>query len=69
MTNSLQQLSPQVAALQAKLETFVQDQCEPAEKEYEEHMKNRVGGDRWSLDAVPPCMERLKRGEVVLTVI
>jgi len=60
-SSSLQTLSPTASDLHAKLEHFVRTQCEPAEKEYEDHMEGRIGSDRWSVDAVPPCMERLKK--------
>lgn len=49
-----------LTALKEKLETFVRDKVIPAEKEYEEHMENRIGADRWTMEAVPPCVERLK---------
>ena len=57
----LESLSPQAKALREKLERFVIQECQPAELEYEEHMKTRLGADRWTPDAVPPCVERLKR--------
>ena len=65
MTNSLKQLSPSVQALQTKLQAFVENECHAAEEEYEAHLKDRVGKDRWTMEAVPPCMERLKNGEFV----
>lgn len=46
--------------LQATVEKFVLEECIPAEKEYKNHMSNRIGKDRWSIDAIPPCIERLK---------
>lgn len=63
---SLSRLSPEVTALKAKLDKFVLEKCQPAEHEYELHMKNRVGRDRWTIDAVPPCMDRLKAEAQVL---
>jgi acyl-CoA dehydrogenase len=57
---SLSRLNPEVQAIKAKLDKFVVERCQPAEQEYEHHMKCRVGRDRWSMDAIPPCMERLK---------
>ncbi len=36
---SLLSLRPEVEALREKLETFVEEECIPAEEEYEEHMK------------------------------
>ena len=56
----LESLSPQVQALRDKLELFVIKECQPAELEYEAHMKTRLGADRWTLEAIPPCVERLK---------
>jgi len=58
---SLEYLRPEVARLKEVLESFVHEQCQPAEREFEEHMKPRHGADRWTLDAIPPCMERLKK--------
>lgn len=49
--------------LKRKLEAFVQDHCIPAELEYEKHLENRIGADRWTMEAVPPCVERLKSGK------
>jgi len=49
-----------LATLKRKLEVFVRERCIPAEKEYEDHMENRTGADRWTMEAVPPCVERLK---------
>jgi acyl-CoA dehydrogenase len=56
----LESLSPPAKAIRDKLERFVIEECQPAELEYEEHMKTRLGADRWTFDAIPPCMERLK---------
>lgn len=56
----LEVLSPQVQELKTKLEAFVLNHCHPAEEEYEIHLQNRIGKDRWSMDAVPPVMNRLK---------
>ena len=57
---SLSHLRPEVAALKAKLDRFVQEECIPAEREFEDHMKCRCGKDRWTHEAIPPCLERLK---------
>mmetsp|Transcript_13761 Transcript_13761/g.22772 ORF Transcript_13761/g.22772 Transcript_13761/m.22772 type:complete len:436 (-) Transcript_13761:1074-2381(-) len=57
---SLLRLSPEIQALKAKLDKFVIEKCQPAEVEYELHMTNRVGRDRWTMDAIPPCINRLK---------
>ena len=57
---SLSYLRPEVAALKAKLDRFVQEECIPAEREFEQHMKSRHGNDRWTREAIPPCLERLK---------
>jgi acyl-CoA dehydrogenase len=59
-TSSLSYLRPPVAALKSKLDRFVQEECIPAEHEFEEHLRDRHGKDRWTADAIPPCMERLK---------
>lgn len=57
---SLSRLSPELIALKATLNQFVVEKCQPAELEYEHHMKNRIGSNRWTMDAIPPCIERLK---------
>eukprot|EP00593_Proboscia_inermis_P009962 CAMPEP_0171325136 /NCGR_PEP_ID=MMETSP0816-20121228/116618_1 /TAXON_ID=420281 /ORGANISM="Proboscia inermis, Strain CCAP1064/1" /LENGTH=448 /DNA_ID=CAMNT_0011824235 /DNA_START=347 /DNA_END=1693 /DNA_ORIENTATION=+ len=55
---------PDVASSDAtnktKLSSFVTEECYPAEIEYDQHLAKRIGSDRWSLDAIPPCVERLK---------
>lgn len=58
---SLQSLSPTAASLKSKLEQFVNQRCIPAEKEYENHISQFAGQDRWSDKAVPPIMDLLKR--------
>ena len=57
---SLLSLRPEVEALREKLQIFVEEECIPAEDEYEEHMKDRHGRERWTPDAIPPVIERLK---------
>lgn len=57
---SLLRLTPEIEALKAKLDKFVVERCQPAEREYEQHVTNRVGSDRWTMDAIPPCIDRLK---------
>jgi acyl-CoA dehydrogenase len=58
---SLSYLRPEVAVLKLKLDEFVENECIRAEAEYEAHMATRSGADRWTLSAIPPCMDRLKR--------
>jgi len=58
---SLHALSPTASTLKAKLESFVNKRCIPAEKIYDEHISKFAGADRWTTDAVPPVMEELKR--------
>lgn len=58
---SLEELSPHVEALKNKLSVFVEQHCIPAEREFEDHMKRRFGKDRWTMEAIPPCVERLKQ--------
>ena len=53
-------LRPEVAALRERLVKFVEEECVPAEAEFDRHMRGRHGRDRWTVDAVPPCLERLK---------
>ncbi len=59
-SSSLEILSPEVQSLKEKLERFVIERCQPAEIEFENHLENRVGSERWTADAVPPCINRLK---------
>lgn len=54
-------MAPQVQALKEKLDAFVKDRCIPAEAEIQAHIKTRFGEDRWTMDAIPPCIERLKQ--------
>jgi len=60
-TASLFGLSPYAASLKKKLEIFVNDLCHPAELEYEKHVDQFSGAERWTIAAIPPCMERLKQ--------
>jgi len=58
---SLLALSPQASVLKEKLEKFVTERCIPGEKEYEEHINQFNGSDRWIPAAIPPVIERLKK--------
>lgn len=58
---SLTFLRPEVARLKERLDCFVEEECIPAEAEFFAHLRDRHGDDRWSPDAIPPCLERLKR--------
>lgn len=58
---SLQYLRPEVAQLKERLDRFVQDECIPAEAEFHAYMAERHGKDRWTADAIPPCVARLKQ--------
>lgn len=46
--------------LKNRLDNFILNEVIPAEKEFHNYMKDRHGSDRWSMDAIPPCVERLK---------
>ena len=58
---SLTYLRPAVAALKERLEEFVREEVIPAESEYQEHMADRHGPRRWTIDAIPPCLVRLQQ--------
>jgi acyl-CoA dehydrogenase len=58
---SLQNLSPSIESLKQTLTKFVIEKCQPAEIEYEHHLQNRIGKQRWTMDAIPPCIQRLKQ--------
>jgi acyl-CoA dehydrogenase len=60
MSTSLQTLRPEVKELKRKLDWFVNNECIPAEMEYETHMATRYGSQRWTDEAIPPCLVRLK---------
>jgi len=45
---SLLALSPKASLLKEKLEKFVNERCIPSEKEYEEHINQFSGKDRWT---------------------
>ncbi|KAJ1937707.1 hypothetical protein GGF37_005093 [Kickxella alabastrina] len=53
---SVVQLSPRVQELQRRLTDFVENECIPAESEYQKELNQ--GSDRWK--AVPPTMGKLK---------
>lgn len=57
---SLLSLSPKASSLNDKLEKFVNERCIPAEEEYERHIAQFSGADRWTYVAVPPVLDRLK---------
>jgi acyl-CoA dehydrogenase len=61
MSSSLTYLRPEVAALKKKVDQFVEQEVIPCEAEYASHMKDRHGADRWTMDAVPPCLSKLQR--------
>ncbi|KAL7579810.1 hypothetical protein ACA910_021942 [Epithemia clementina (nom. ined.)] len=58
---SLTYLRPEVADLKQRLDCFVEEECIPAEEEHAAHLRERYGADRWTIQAVPPCVDRLKR--------
>jgi acyl-CoA dehydrogenase len=58
---SLSYLRPQVLEIQRILQDFVENDCIPAEAEYERHVASFSGAHRWSAPAIPPCLERLKQ--------
>lgn len=60
-SSQLQHLSNGAETIRTKLEDFVNNSCIPAESEYEDHIDQFHGQDRWKAPAVPPCMDRLKR--------
>lgn len=66
MKPSLTYLRPEVATLKERLDEFIESEVIPAEAEYHKHMKDRHEGgteswnSRWSLEAIPPCLPRLK---------
>jgi acyl-CoA dehydrogenase len=50
-----------ISQLEESLRRFVVEECQPAEAEFESHMASRTRGtERWSDDAIPPCITRLK---------
>ena len=54
-------LRPEVAALKARLDQFVEEECVPAEEEFAQHVAQfKTVEERFSSSAVPPCLERLK---------
>jgi acyl-CoA dehydrogenase len=59
--NSLSYLRPEVLEIQRVLKDFVENDCIPAEAEFERHVAKFAGADRWSAPAIPPCLERLKQ--------
>jgi len=59
-SSSLSFLRPEVLELKKKLDNFVEQDCIPAEEEFAKHLEHRHGADRWTMSAIPPCLERLK---------
>lgn len=57
---SLTYLRPEVLKLKERLDEFINDEVIPAESEYHDHMKGRHDDAKWSMDAIPPCLERLQ---------
>ena len=60
-SSSLQYLRPEVAQLKAKLDHFIETRVIPAESEFHQHLQQRHGTNRFTIDAVPSCVERLKQ--------
>jgi len=60
-SSSLTSLRPEVAALKAKLDHFIETRVIPSEEEFNCHVGQRHGSDRFTVAAVPPCIERLKK--------
>ncbi|CAB9527424.1 Acyl-CoA dehydrogenase family member 11 [Seminavis robusta] len=58
---SLLSLRPEVVALKKTLDDFVENRVIPCEAEFAEHLSKRHGDDRFTMEAVPPCVERLKQ--------
>ena len=50
-----------MADLKTKLDTFIETRVIPAEEEFNHHLQHRHGADRFTMEAVPPCIDRLKR--------
>eukprot|EP00934_Nitzschia_sp_Nitz4_P006792 Nitzschia sp. Nitz4//scaffold173_size47512//20376//21767//NITZ4_007158-RA/size47512-augustus-gene-0.6-mRNA-1//-1//CDS//3329538802//6782//frame0 len=63
MTNetSLTYLRPEVAKLKQRLDIFLEREVIPTEKEFDDHLASRHGAARWEENAIPECIERLKR--------
>jgi acyl-CoA dehydrogenase len=59
-TPSLTFLRPEVQEIYAKLQAFVETECLPVEEEFHAHLRHRHGPDRWTMQAVPACLDRLK---------
>jgi acyl-CoA dehydrogenase len=59
-STSLTYLRPEVAALKQRLDAFIEEEVIPAEARYHAHMKDRTGMDRWTMDAIPPCLQHLQ---------
>lgn len=60
-SSSLTYLRPEVAALKQKLDHFIETRVIPAETEFAAHLEPRHGAARFALDAIPPCVDRLKK--------
>lgn len=58
---SLMFLRPEVTALKKTLDVFIDEEVLPAEDEYTEHLKTRHGNERWTMDALPPSLDKLQQ--------
>ena len=58
---SLTYLSRDVAQLKERLDAFIENEVLPAEDEYNKHLANRAGDERWSMEALPPSLPKLQQ--------
>ncbi|KAG7340561.1 acyl-CoA dehydrogenase [Nitzschia inconspicua] len=58
---SLTYLRPEVQALKERLDTFIEREVIPCERLYHDHMHSRHGNERWTMDALPPCLATLQQ--------
>lgn len=58
---SLTYLRQEVQALQQTLDKFITEEVIPCETLYHDHMQSRHGAERWTADAIPPCLYQLQQ--------
>jgi acyl-CoA dehydrogenase len=58
---SLMYLCQEVQALKDTLDKFIETEVIPVEFQHHDHLTHRHGQDRWTLDAIPPCLLQLQQ--------
>mmetsp|Transcript_44996 Transcript_44996/g.109334 ORF Transcript_44996/g.109334 Transcript_44996/m.109334 type:complete len:516 (-) Transcript_44996:67-1614(-) len=60
-TTTLTYLRPKVAELYETLSKFMEDEVIPSEHDFHNHLSQFNDEQRWTFDAIPPCLSRLQQ--------